>query len=893
MTLHLISSALLVMLHAVPASSAGVSSSTACEEDSDCIDLLGRGSVCNANTKACSNPFESGCLYQRLPGWDQKRVCNSEDSDETIQNGVCVLSHFAGSNSEYPEVRIASGNWESITFNAWLLQILYSEILGVPTTLEPGIREAAVVDFYHPTGGWEWGESKVFEAFERAHELQDCRKANRAAGDGYEACANISPEFWNPGPWTAESVKNGIMEPPEALGVLSFEGIFIPKFTAQKDPSLLSYIGMQGEENRQKLADAFLRPTLWSEYCTEVSNTSCSVPDGVARRAPKDVQEGDAYYNEGMYTGHFRKTKENYGNATHPATGHLIDYPCDWNSYAEPQLYHLDIAISGDRHTKGTRGYEGRFFEQILAASNATKSNILIMYAMPDPYYQKLIGTDMELHAVTMPPVTQKCLTYKRRWDDECSADWEARVGDPRGACDNPPSSLYKVISTSISKTANDLSMTPEAQSPALATFHQFTVTTPIYGSWFDLLLQRGALSEERRTLMRDATCSWVVDNFDLVQQWVPFSYPRAIEDGKENYALVASSVVMAALAVLSVLTAFLLVHRSQHRKVIQVAQVTFLNLLLVGLLLISIGALLAAIPPSNGSCIVSMWLINVGYTLELAPLLVKVAAINSLLSASARMQRVVIDRQRLYQSSFAITAVIVVFLAVWSAVDPPAKEGELSLSTSLNDRNETIVHRTYYCSSESDVWQYVAIGWILALLLRGIVLAFEMRNVRQDFNESQTLAMMTYSHFVFSMLRLVVFVFLLDDLGASESASYNSILLSFDTMAALVIYFLPKFVVLRNPDASTSFGSSRIHTFLGTDGAKLSCVAEGTEGVQSTPDVVLALKGGCLPSSPVPDGVEAKEQHQVQLFYQTNANIDADEGEDATKTEGVEDIDA
>ena len=54
-------------------------------------------------------------------------------------------------------------------------------------------------------------------------------------------------------------------------------------------------------------------------------------------------------------------------------------------------------------------------------------------------------------------------------------------------------------------------------------------------------------------------------------------------------------------------------------------SQWEFLILLLMGLLLVSEGSILLAIPPTNASCVAVQWLVGIGYTLELVPLIVKV----------------------------------------------------------------------------------------------------------------------------------------------------------------------------------------------------------------------------------------------------------------------------
>ena len=503
---------------------------------------------------------------------------------------------------------------------------------------------------------------------------------------------------------------------------------------------------------------------------------------------------------------HFRKTDAN--NCTlNPitCTGHVVDYACDWSSYVEPNFYHLNIALLGDVHEEGARGYQAWQIAEIMAAANATKSNVVVMWSFPDLQYQKYVGTDTELFPVILPAVTQKCIENRRPWDDQCSSDMAARVGNADGICDAPPLSLRKIISTSIINELDDPNISPAEKSPAVPAIERYSMTSEFYGSFFDLVNEKDAVS-----LMRDATCQWLVNNFDIAETWIPPSYPRVILEGTESSPLFISAVVLALMSIILTLAATTIVQATQKRRVMRLAQVEFLQLLLAGLLMISTGALVAAIPPSNGSCIAVIWFVNVGYTLELAPLLVKVAAINQLTSASERMQKIKIERGKLFQTAFAVAGFIIVYLSVWTAIDAPQKEGELSLSTSMTAQNETIVYQTYYCSSASLAWQYVALGWTCFLLFSSTVLAFQMRNVRQEFNESMTLAMMTYSHFVFAILRLVVF--LLNGVDQSHQDFYLSILLSLDSMAALFMYFLPKFLVLdTQTPPGTPLGRSRV----------------------------------------------------------------------------------
>jgi hypothetical protein len=78
--------------------------------------------------------------------------------------------------------------------------------------------------------------------------------------------------------------------------------------------------------------------------------------------------------------------------------------------------------------------------------------------------------------------------------------------------------------------------------------------------------------------------------------------------------------------------------------------------------------------------------------------------------------------------------------------------------------------------------------------LLVTSVLAFQMRNIRQELNESLSLAIMVYSDFIFWGLRLISFVWFEKSDFASAVPGIYSLILGIDSNASICIYFLPKF---------------------------------------------------------------------------------------------------
>ena len=168
-----------------------------CETNSDCAEKLHFGtSLCVKGT--CTNPFHSGCLraisnkYSNNEYQDEKyvRECNSDDEgSETSNNGhFCKRVAF-----NYNEVRIAPGNWESAILLSWIFQIVLSEILDVPVTIDNNGKGSS--SFYDINSGFAFTDIAYnFDALQEAHRYGgDCVAA---IADGSTSCAHVLPEVW-------------------------------------------------------------------------------------------------------------------------------------------------------------------------------------------------------------------------------------------------------------------------------------------------------------------------------------------------------------------------------------------------------------------------------------------------------------------------------------------------------------------------------------------------------------------------------------------------------------------------------------------------------------------------------------------------------------------------
>ncbi|GKY94774.1 hypothetical protein MPSEU_000442600 [Mayamaea pseudoterrestris] len=211
-----------------------------CETDKDCKTQVDAYSTCRFPAGLCStNAYEQGCLY-RHGASDKIRVCNSEDGPTAAEEGLCRIADI-----EYSEVRLFSNDWESAIFETWILQIVLSELLNVPTTTESGVY-GAKNDFYNAQSSIQFGDSDFLPAMTTAASITDCREA-RKDPQNYTPCAHVVSEVWHASE-AAVLLKNGSAKPPLSLGVLGQEALFVPKFTGERDPTLLSYMGITGRE---------------------------------------------------------------------------------------------------------------------------------------------------------------------------------------------------------------------------------------------------------------------------------------------------------------------------------------------------------------------------------------------------------------------------------------------------------------------------------------------------------------------------------------------------------------------------------------------------------------------------------------------------------------------
>ena len=185
--------------------SSRVISNIPCTTTSDCQKRLITPGVSVCSNGQCTNPFEQGCLkvmqvthgeknFTRIKRVFEKiRICNSDDYYRTRDTRSCRVPEWK-QFFEYGEIRIANSDWSSALVFSWMMQIILTEVLEIPATIENGANYVQgegsfynkLNDFVYAAYGESNETSAILEA-EKEGVNGDCTNTNNA-------CAHIIPD---------------------------------------------------------------------------------------------------------------------------------------------------------------------------------------------------------------------------------------------------------------------------------------------------------------------------------------------------------------------------------------------------------------------------------------------------------------------------------------------------------------------------------------------------------------------------------------------------------------------------------------------------------------------------------------------------------------------------
>lgn len=572
-------------------------------------------------------------------------------------------------------------------------------------------------------------------------------------------------------------------------------GYYIPAYTADMHPSFSSFYGLRGDDNRAKLAREFKIPTTWKMYC-ELFPLDCAAGESVAKRYPNGIDEENSYFVRGLYDGHFRlpdniETCEQDGDCI----GHIVGPHCSWTTYIENQMFHNDIHLSSQGPVEPNDGYSYSSMIEIWKAANATKSHVFLWWWTPDLLLEEFAESqEFSFHRVTLPYPTEECLNYRSGVLNEikCSADVNDRKGEATGACDYAVIPLRKLISAGL-RTSSLAGGEVALESPAYTFLKQIYLTEYSLSHIFRKITKFDG-GDRTDLAFRESLCEWVYENVDELTSYAPKGFPR--EKKFMSYAPIEyTGYTLGTIALfLSVITA-MCTFIWRDNPALKSAQLNVLSSMVVGYVIASISSLLhALVSTSDALCILQEWTLHLAYSLELVPILIKVSAINRLGREARLFRRAQIDPNRFRKFLSSSLAIILLYLIHWTLFDKPRRDDDLEV---LEEGETTTVAIYAGCSSSTPVWAIMALSWESIILLSSTILAYQSREVIKQLSESKWLTFLVYSHSMFLIVRLVVqILFFSKMILSSLTSKITAITLSLETICAILIYFLPKFLM-------------------------------------------------------------------------------------------------
>ncbi|EFA82117.1 G-protein-coupled receptor family 3 protein 4 [Heterostelium album PN500] len=280
------------------------------------------------------------------------------------------------------------------------------------------------------------------------------------------------------------------------------------------------------------------------------------------------------------------------------------------------------------------------------------------------------------------------------------------------------------------------------------------------------------------------------------------YSVPLTRVDVKHSilYGFTITSGVLIALSL--VLLAMIGWFRNAHS--IRSASPFFSATIIIGGIMTYIGAIIYALPPSNGSCVAKFWMLAIGYALMVGSLVVKNIRIWMIFDNS-ELRVVKVTNYQLMPWVAGIVAIMVVLLALMTA---PAV-GDIKMvqvdwrSEDANDLSKYEYANVCIMGRTASIILYVLLGVFGVLMATGVFVSWKIRTVDiEEFNESKPIANTLYAG-LFSIFVIISLMISPQSVNNETTIICSAVL--FITTISLGILFLPKFIRIYLYGANTS----------------------------------------------------------------------------------------
>jgi hypothetical protein len=286
-----------------------------------------------------------------------------------------------------------------------------------------------------------------------------------------------------------------------------------------------------------------------------------------------------------------------------------------------------------------------------------------------------------------------------------------------------------------------------------------------------------------------------------------PSDLPDAHED--DNYigaALRGIGLGMAGLILFVSIGFTLWTAMNRNSRVVKASQPVFLCMITVGcflmgssLIFLSFDDEVVSTNACSAFCVVIPWLVFMGWILAFSALFTKTNRVNQIFH-NPTYKRIKVTVWDVMKPAVALMSVTILVLVLWTVLEPPSWEREVSLVDQFGREVET----KGSCSYEGGLPYFS----VLAIVFFGVLAyacyeAYVARNVSTEFAESEYIALVLVAIVLVSFMGVPVMIIAKDEPKARFFVAGGIIFIV--CLAILILIFVPKFLALRRENKSES----------------------------------------------------------------------------------------
>lgn len=225
-------------------------------------------------------------------------------------------------------------------------------------------------------------------------------------------------------------------------------------------------------------------------------------------------------------------------------------------------------------------------------------------------------------------------------------------------------------------------------------------------------------------------------------------------EESVLNTVFGAINVVLCSLLIIASISLVIFFYLHRNDQEVKRSSPLFNQLILLGLIIVCIGSILWSFDQTQAICIVKVWISVIGFGLVICSILVKTYRVNRIFH-TLRVRQVGLTNLELIKYSIPFLLVEIILLLVYTFANG-LPYPFLEIGRSPNVFSYTI------CTTSDSTFQDVMIGLILGfnyvLVIVAAILAYQVRDVVKEYNESIFIAYLVYLYTVLGILVMAIY---------------------------------------------------------------------------------------------------------------------------------------